>query len=95
MKSFLILLTLVSSSLWARTSDCLKEASQADKNECMSYERDKAVGELVKKVTEKCTKDLELEESEGGSIYPMLLDECLAKEFRSLKKSISEDGRGN
>lgn len=91
MKSFLILMLLFTTSIFANTLDCYKEVTQADKNECMAFERDQAIGRLVKNVTEKCADENEISDSQGGSIYPMLLDECMAKEFNKLAKDKEED----
>ncbi len=52
----------------------------------MAFERDQAVGRLMTKVTEDCAKDDEVKDAKGGSIYPMLVDECMAKRLDRLAK---------
>lgn len=94
MKGFLALMMLISGSLWARTSDCYKKQSQEKKNECMAFERDKAIGGLVNEVTEKCSQLPQMQEEEGEeeeigpSSQPMILDECMSKEFKKLENKI-------
>lgn len=91
MSSLLILTVLLISSLsYARIKDCHKEITQAEKNECMLYERDLAVGRLMTKVTEYCAKTDDVKEAKGGSIYPMLVDECMAKTLDRLTKRMGE-----
>lgn len=72
----------------AKVNECYKEISQADKNECMLFERDRAVGRLMIEITTWCADKDEVKESLGGSIYPMLLDECMAKKLDKLAKRI-------
>lgn len=54
MPSLLTSLVLCSSFALAKISDCHQEISQADKNECMSFEKVKALDKLMKKVTKFC-----------------------------------------
>ena len=84
----LVLALLVSLNSFAGTKQCHRELSQADKNECMAFERDKAVGTLMTRVTEYCSHDSEIQEAKGGSIYPMLLDECMTRELLGLVKKV-------
>jgi hypothetical protein len=77
-----------SSFSFAKFNECYKEISQAAKNECMLFERDKSVGKLMAKITKWCADKEELKASVGGSIYPMLLDECMAKKIDYLSKHI-------
>jgi hypothetical protein len=87
MSKILILLFLISSS-FANTDSCEQEVTQVEKNECMIFERNKAIGDLMKKVTIRCSRTPELKAAKGGSIYPMLLDECIEKEVRRLVESL-------
>jgi hypothetical protein len=87
MSSLLITTLLLFSSLsYASIRDCHREITQSEKNECMAFERDQAVGRLMTKVTEDCAKDDEVKDAKGGSIYPMLVDECMAKRLDRLAK---------
>lgn len=90
MPSLLIIaMSLLFSSLsFARTKECHAEITQADKNECMLFERDRAVGRLMIEITKWCADKDEIKESLGGSIYPMLLDECMAKKLDKLAKKV-------
>jgi len=84
---FFLLIPILSS---AKFNDCYKEVTQADKNECMLYERDLAVGKLMEEVTTYCSKQDEIKEAKGGSIYPMLVDECMAKKLNQLTGLVDE-----
>ncbi len=89
---FLIVTVLLLSTLsFAKIKDCYKEVSQAEKNECMLFERDQAVGRLMTAVTESCATEDEVQESRGGSIYPMLLDECMTKKLDHLTKDLKAE----
>ena len=91
MSSLLLITLLLFSSLsYARIIDCHSEITQSEKNECMAFERDQAVGRLMTKVTEDCAKDEEVKDAKGGSIYPMLVDECMAKKLDRLTKRMDE-----
>jgi len=67
--------------------DCLSEITQSEKSECMTLLKNEAIGDLVSVVSVYCSHKKEIKESEGGTIYPMLLDECMEKEFRGLVKT--------
>jgi hypothetical protein len=73
---------------FAGTKECHIEVTQAEKNECMLFERDQAVGRLMIKITKWCAEKDEVKESLGGSIYPMLLDECMARKLDKLAKKV-------
>ena len=90
MPSLMILLFIYSSLGFAKVRTCYREITQAEKNECMLFERDQAVGRLMTKVSEYCAKTEAVREAKGGSIYPMLLDECLAKTLDRLTKRVDE-----
>ena len=85
-KLIFLLLFIFSSESFARPRDCYKKISQANKNECMTLERDKAIGQLMIKITLDCSEKEEIKESKGGTIYPMLLDECMTLEIRRIIK---------
>lgn len=88
----LFFFSLLSFSLmgFAKISDCYKEVTQAGKNECMAYERDLAVGRVMMEVTESCAEKEEIKASKGGTIYPMLLDECMANQLNELVEQVEE-----
>lgn len=94
MKGILALTILISVPLWAAKSDCYKRPSQEKKNECMAFERDKAIGGLVNEVTKKCSQTPQMQEEEGAeeevgpSEQPMILDECMSEEFKKLENSL-------
>ncbi len=89
MPSLLIIALVFYSSLsMAKTSECYREVSQADKNECMAFEKNKAIGKLMKKVTEYCADKGQVSDSKGGSIYPMVLDDCMTKEILELAQEV-------
>jgi hypothetical protein len=67
--------------------NCLREITQAEKNECMTLLKNEAIGDLVTVISIYCSHKKVIKESEGGTIYPMLLDECMEKEFRRLIKA--------
>ena len=90
MPSLLIALVLYSSFALAKISDCHREISQADKNECMTFEKDRAIGKLMKRVTEYCAEKDQVSDSKGGSIYPMILDECMTKELLELTQEVDD-----
>lgn len=91
MKSMLLLLALsISQPALASLRDCYRQVSQADKNECMMFEKDRAIGRFMKELTEKCAKDEEIKESKGGSIHSMLLDECMVEELDDLSKKLGK-----
>lgn len=68
--------------------NCLKEKSQVEKNICMLFERDQAIGRLMTEVTIWCAnKNKEnVKEPLGGLNYSMLLDECMAKKLNDLAR---------
>ncbi len=94
MKGFLALLVLISCPLWAGSAECYKKPSQEKKNECMAFERDKAIGGLVNEVTEKCSQIPQMQQEEGveeevgPSNQPLVLDECMTQEFKKLEKKV-------
>ena len=53
-------------------------------------QRHNSVGRLMAKITRWCAEKEELKESIGGSIYPMLLDECMANKLDYLSKNIEK-----
>ncbi len=92
MKSLLSILVLfISHSTLASLRDCYRQVSQADKNECMMFEKDRAIGRFMKELTKKCAQDEEIKESKGGSIHSMLLDECMIEELDDLSKKLGKD----
>lgn len=92
MKSLLLLIPLfISQTALASLRDCYRQVSQADKNECMMFEKDRAIGRFMKELTEKCAEDEEINESKGGSIHSMLLDECMIEELDDLSKALNKD----
>ena len=82
--SFLFLL----SQALADSDDCQNEITQGEKSHCMTYERNLAIGELMKKVTIRCSKNPEIKVSKGGSLYPLLLDECIEKEITKISEEL-------
>ncbi|MBA2405922.1 MAG: hypothetical protein H0V66_14190 [Bdellovibrionales bacterium] len=86
----LMLLLLLSPLGFTREQDCRKNDSWAEKNECMAFERDQAVGRLMTKVTEDCAEESKVEDSEGEREYQMVLDECMVKKLDDLSKRIDK-----
>lgn len=91
MYRLVILLSLFSLNSFAGLQDCHRQVSQADKSECMLFEKDRAIGRLMSEITKSCALRAEIRESKGGSIYPMLIDECMVKEINELSKYVGED----
>jgi uncharacterized protein YecT (DUF1311 family) len=87
----IIIFVLISLPSFADVKDCHRQVSQADKSECMMFEKDRAIGRLMTEITKECAEKKEIRESKGGSIYPMLIDECMIKEINSLWKYVDED----
>jgi len=75
----------------ASPRDCYKEQNQSDKNECMLFERDRAVGRVMTEVTEYCADQDEIRAAQKGTHYLMLLDECMAKELNNLARDVEEE----
>lgn len=71
-------------------TECQKKITQAEKSECMELIKDEAIGDLVTHITVYCSEKKEIKESEGGTLYPMLLNQCLEKEFKHLDKIFNE-----
>ena len=57
----------------------------------MMFEKDRAIGRFMKELTEKCAEEKEIKESKGGSIYSMLLDECMVEELDDLSKALRKN----
>lgn len=92
MKSLLFISAmLMSLSAAASLRDCYRQVSQADKNECMMFEKDRSIGRFMKELTEKCAEEDEIKESKGGSIHSMLLDECMIEELDDLSQKMKKD----
>lgn len=89
----LILILLITFSLpsFAKLKDCYAKVSQAEKNECMTFEKDQVIGQLMTRITLICSEKEEIRDSKGGSIYPMILDECIAKEITKLLKKYPKE----
>jgi hypothetical protein len=91
MKSLLFILALIFSfTSLAKIHDCYKEETQENRNECMLFERDKAVGQLMAVVTKSCANRIGEQTTKTEAIYPMLLDECMANELSELARQVSK-----
>lgn len=88
MLSFIALILLYSSASFANVRDCDSEMDQEERNECMAFERDRAVGKLMSKVTKECAGELEDRDAEDDANYPMLLDKCMTKKLLKLSESV-------
>ena len=86
----LIVLTFLSFNTFAGLQDCRRQVSQADKSECMLFEKDRAIGRLMTEITKSCAERSEIKESKSGSIYPMLVDECMIQEINTLLKYVED-----
>jgi hypothetical protein len=75
----------------ASVRDCYRQITQADKNECMTYEKDRAIGRFMAALTKKCSREKEVKESAGGTLQSMLLDECLIRELREVTQDLSDE----
>jgi hypothetical protein len=88
MPILIVMVLFLTKPILAKIKDCYKEVSQAEKNECMAFQRDQAAWGFMTAVTEYCAAEEEIHESLGGSIYPMLLDECMAKKLGLLTRDL-------
>ena len=88
MLKIIILFLLLLSQAIAASDDCQNEVTQVEKSHCMTYERNLAIGELMKKVTIRCSRNPEIKASKGGSLYPLLLDECIEKEITEISQEL-------
>lgn len=88
MALFILYLPLFAQAMSSK--ECTKKITQAEKNECMALLKDEAIGNLVRNVSIYCSEKNEIKESEGGTIYPMLLDQCLEEEFRHLNRIFNQ-----
>lgn len=85
----LLFLLLTITSVQASRRDCYRQITQADKNECMMYEKDRAIGRFMATLTKKCAGRPEVKEASGGTLQSMLLDECLIEELNEMEKEAS------
>jgi hypothetical protein len=91
-KSLIFVLSAIFSlTASASLRDCYRQVSQADKNECMMFEKDRAIGRFMKELTQKCAGNEEIKDSKGGTIHSMLLDECMINKLDDLAEAMKKD----
>lgn len=89
MTYLIIFLVSLANGVHASVQDCYRQITQADKNECMTFEKDRAIGRFMAAITKKCARDKEVRESAGGTLQSMLLDECLINELQDLTQDLT------
>ena len=89
----LFCLLLFGSNLYASVTDCYGYLDQREKDECMSFERDQAVGHLMTSIGVYCSEKESVKKSQGKKSHSMKIDECMAKELEDLAIYVEQGDR--